>query len=77
MHCPRCRGLMVSITLQDFGSSTSREILTGWSCLLCGDVIEAGIEVNRKGHREPIRTRARPRYGAWLAGAGGANRKAT
>jgi hypothetical protein len=73
--CPRCRGLMVTITLEDVGGSTSREAFSGWQCLLCGEIIEPGIVANRKGHQEPTRHRPRPRYGAWLEGTAAAKRK--
>ena len=56
MSCPRCDGLMVSISMDD----TSRgETIFGWRCLMCGEALDAGIEANRKGHRHPTRSRAR------------------
>jgi hypothetical protein len=70
--CPRCRGLMVKITLEDVGGSTTRDTFFGWQCLLCGEIIDPGIVANRKGHQEPTRNRSRPRYGAWLGGTAAA-----
>jgi hypothetical protein len=67
MHCPRCDGLMVIITLEDMGSHTSRQSISGWRCLLCGEIIEPGIVTNRKSHQEPTHTRARPWYGISLS----------
>lgn len=66
MNCARCQGLMVTIRLEDAGHMTSRQSLSGWQCLMCGEVIEPGIAANRIGHHEPGRDRTRPRY---LAGA--------
>ncbi len=65
MPCPRCHGLMVVIRLEDRTASLSFEPLSGWHCLLCGEVIDPGIVANRKSHQEPRDSRARPRYGAW------------
>lgn len=56
MHCPRCDGLMVPVRMKETGSS---ETVSGWRCLLCGEATDPGIEANRKGHHEPIRSRAR------------------
>ena len=51
---------MVSIRLEDWGNTTSRESFDGWHCLMCGEVIEPGIAANRKGHLQPVKNRARP-----------------
>lgn len=72
MNCPRCQGLMVMVRLEDAGYMTSRQSLSGWQCLLCGEIIEPGIAANRIGYHEPVRDRTRPRY---LAGSGGLKRK--
>ena len=37
----------------------SGESISGWQCLLCGDVTDSGIVANRKGHVEPVLNRAR------------------
>ena len=49
---------MVRIDLEDAGSSTY--CFSGWQCLLCGEVTDAGIKANRECHPEPMRNRARP-----------------
>ena len=64
MHCLRCQGLMVPIRLEDAGSSTL--CVFGWQCLLCGEVIDSGIDANRKGLHVPTRSREGPRYGISL-----------
>jgi hypothetical protein len=64
MHCLRCHGLMVPIWLEDAESSTL--CFPGWQCLLCGEVIDAGIDANRKGLHVPTRSRGGPRYGVSL-----------
>lgn len=56
MICSRCDGLRTVITIQD---SMSGESLSGWQCLLCGDVIDSVIAANRKSRLEPTRSRAR------------------
>ncbi|WP_447976812.1 hypothetical protein [Candidatus Nitrospira bockiana] len=58
MVCPRCHGLMVKIDIEDAGGSSYR--LSGWHCLLCGNVTETGIQANRKYRQDPRRSRARP-----------------
>lgn len=73
MTCLRCQGLMVSIRLEDAGSSASYEAFSGWQCLLCGEVLEPGMAANRKAHQEPRRILARP-PGTWVAGADGLKR---
>ena len=65
MHCLRCHGLMVTIRLEDAGSSSL--CFSGWQCLLCGEVIDSVIDANRKGLHVPTLSRGvRPRYGASL-----------
>lgn len=58
MRCRRCQGLMIRIDLEDAWSSTY--CFSGWRCLLCGEVTDAGIEANREYRREPRRSGARP-----------------
>ena len=55
MHCLRCHGLMVTIRLEDAGSST--RCFSGWQCLLCGEVIDSVIDANRKGLHIPTPSR--------------------
>ncbi len=74
MTCVRCQGLMVTSRLEDVGGSTEFEPLSGWHCLQCGEVIDPGIEANRKDHREPRRNLARP-PGTVPAGSSGPKRK--
>ncbi len=58
MICPRCHGLMVTITLVDLKASASC-VSAGWRCLLCGEILDSVIVANRTGHREPMLDRAR------------------
>jgi hypothetical protein len=64
MNCLRCHGLMVTVRLEDAGSSTF--CVFGWQCLLCGEVLDSVIVANRKGLHGPTRSRAGPRYGVSL-----------
>ena len=54
MNCRRCQGLVVPITLEDWGSSTVS--FSGWRCLLGGAVIDSGIDTNRTGPHGPTRS---------------------
>lgn len=56
MICSRCDGLRIAIKMKDVMSGES---ISGWQCLLCGDVTDSGIVANRKGHVEPVLNRAR------------------
>ena len=73
MNCRRCQGLMVTTTLEDGGGSTV--CFSGWRCLLCGAVIDSGINANRTGPHGPARSRGGPRYGVSLVYWGGFNGK--
>ncbi len=58
MICPRCHGLMITITLVDEQASTNC-VSAGWRCLLCGEILDSVIVANRTGPREPMLDRAR------------------
>ncbi len=75
MNCLRCHGLMVPTRLEEAVGATSGESISGWKCLLCGEVIDSVIAANRKGHQEPMPSRARLPYGTALAKARGSKRK--
>ena len=63
MNCLRCHGLMVTIRLEDAGSSSL--CFPGWQCLMCGNVIDSGIQANRQ--EGPTGSRGgRARYGVSL-----------
>jgi hypothetical protein len=64
MNCLRCHGLMVTIRLEDAGSSSL--CFSGWQCLQCGEVIDSVINVNRKELHGPMSSRSRVRYGVSL-----------
>ena len=72
MNCLRCRGLMISHSVEDGGVPTLSGSSSGWKCLLCGEVVDAVIAANRRERREPTRDRTRPRYLAW---SGSSNRR--
>ena len=61
--CQRCHGLMVAIRLEDQGSTTLREPLLGWRCLMCGNVLDPTIVANRQAQQKPFAKRPSPRYG--------------
>jgi hypothetical protein len=64
MKCLRCHGLMVTIRLEDAGGSSL--CVSGWQCLICGEVTDSVINVNRKDLHRPTGDRGRPRYGTSL-----------
>ena len=64
MRCLRCHGLMVTIRLEDAGSSSLS--FSGWQCLLCGEVIDSVITANRKELHGPTGSRGCVRYGVSL-----------
>ena len=63
MNCLRCHGLMVTIRLEDAGSSSL--CFSGWQCLMCGEVIDSVITANRKELHGQTGSRSRPRYGVY------------
>ncbi len=63
MSCSRCNGLMVATSLEEAADVTSGGSLSGWKCLLCGEVIDSVIAANRKHRQEPKQNRARLRNG--------------
>jgi hypothetical protein len=65
MNCLRCHGLMVTIRLEDAGSSSL--CFSGWQCLICGEVIDSVITENRKELHGSTGSRGRIRYGVSLA----------
>jgi len=76
MSCLRCHGLMVPTRLEEAAGVTSGGSLSGWKCLLCGEVIDSVIAANRKHPQEPKRHRARLPNGAVPAKAGASRRLA-
>ena len=76
MSCLRCHGLMVPTRLEEAAGATSGGPLSGWKCLLCGEVIDSVIAANRKHHDEPKRNRARLHNSDMPARAGVSKRPA-
>jgi hypothetical protein len=77
MNCLRCHGLMVPTRLEEAAGATSGESISGWKCLLCGEVIDSVIATNRKSHEEPRSSRPRLPYGNVLTKSRGLKRKET
>ena len=75
MNCLRCHGLRVTIRLEDVGSSSL--CVSGWQCLLCGEVNDPVINVNRNELHRPTGSRGRIRYGVSLAQPGRSQLKGT
>lgn len=76
MNCLRCHGLMVTIRLEDAGSSSL--CFSGWQCLLCGEVIDSVIKAHRQQQLHgQTRRGIRARYGVALMQQGGLNSRGT
>ena len=58
---------MVPTRLEEAVGAASGESISGWKCLLCGEVIDSVITANRKSYQEPVPSRARLPYGTALA----------
>jgi hypothetical protein len=56
MRCLRCQGLMITIWMKDLLSAGAA---TGWRCLLCGEALAPGIEADRMGYCQPVKSWAR------------------
>lgn len=69
MKCLLCHGLMVTSRLEDAGGSSPS--VPGWRCLICAEVTDLVISVNREAPHEPAKPRGggRPRYGTSLPAA--------
>jgi hypothetical protein len=59
MCCPRCRGFMVLVRYEDWGSTTTNQAFLAWDCVQCGAVIDSVILANRATRPVPTRSRAR------------------
>ncbi len=66
---------MVSIPLEDRECSAPGELILGWRCLLCGELVDETIVANRKSVQEPERPRALICFPVLVGVAGGATRK--
>ena len=54
MTCPRCTGLMLPIRYGDHELVSG--LYDGWSCINCGDVLDAVIQQNRLTPAPPVKT---------------------
>ena len=70
MRCPRCHGMMVAVNLDDADGPTHQQLLAGWRCLQCGEVVDPVIMQNRRTPHHPSKNRARLPCGV-VTGPGG------
>ncbi len=75
MTCPRCRGLMAAITLEDVKGTIAREPLIGGRCLLCGEVLDPTISENRVVTRKRLPRQSGPRLGILVGGPAATQRR--
>ena len=62
MECPRCNGVMAQDTFEDLDDDTGALAFKGWRCLLCGEIIDPVIAVNRGSRPSPLLGRARKKF---------------
>ena len=55
-YCPRCRGLMYSVSYGHWGHPQDAQTGRAWNCIHCGEMIDPVIVANRRLH-EPEATR--------------------
>jgi hypothetical protein len=48
MMCQRCQGLMVEEGLRDWGGGDGYVSSDLWRCILCGEVVDPVIRMNRR-----------------------------
>lgn len=54
MTCERCHGLMVGERICDLQGTSGDLCVDGYRCLLCGNVVDATILVNRRRSSEVL-----------------------
>jgi len=59
MTCLRCEGLMVIDRFDDLQDDTGQNYFQAWHCLVCGEVIDPVIILNRQNHSKPFPNRNR------------------
>jgi hypothetical protein len=64
MGCRRCQGLMVRERLMDLRSDSGCFVCPAWRCVVCGDIVDPVILVNR--HRRVAYRRVFRRYAAMV-----------
>ncbi len=47
MLCRRCRGLMVRDCFIDLLDDTGKMWFLGWRCMVCGEIVDSVILINR------------------------------
>ncbi|NKB80472.1 MAG: hypothetical protein GKS05_00960 [Nitrospirales bacterium] len=66
MECPRCNGVMVKDAFADIQDDTGAREFFGWRCILCGEILDPVISVNRQSHHEPMLGRSRKKFATQL-----------
>ncbi len=66
MDCPRCKGVMVEDTFEDLRDDTGSLHFNGWRCLLCGEILDPVIAINRESRPSPLLGRARKKFATQL-----------
>ncbi len=59
MNCPRCTGLMIRGDFLDSLDEAEQRLFADWRCLICGEIIDPVILMNRSAAAEPMSDRGR------------------
>lgn len=54
MQCPRCRGLMIGERFCDLYEDIEKKCFEGWRCILCGEILDPMILMNRATSGSPL-----------------------
>lgn len=57
MDCPRCGGLMVTDWFQDLRDETGEIAFYGLRCVICGEILDPKIVMNRRLSESCLRGR--------------------
>lgn len=66
MTCLRCQSPMIADVFQNLTGDGGLMWLTGWRCIVCGDMIDPTILKHRKNAQAPPVSRTRRRYAVTL-----------
>lgn len=69
MECPRCKGMMVQDFFEDPRANSSALSLLGWRCIMCGEILDPVIALNRQSRPAPFVSRTRRKFAAQLSWA--------
>ena len=66
MNCLRCQSLMIAEVFQNLTGDGGLMWLTGWRCIVCGDMVDPTILKHRQSAEVPPVNRPRRRFAVSL-----------